>query len=92
LLQPLAGAQEELKLLVQMVDLVAAALETIVLEEVQLNQILAAVQVQVMQVEVVLQTHLHIGVVAVVAVLARVVQMHLHLAAAMVELELMRLQ
>jgi hypothetical protein len=95
LLQLLAGAQEELKLLVQMVDLAAAALETIVLEELQLKQILAVVPVQVLPVEVVLHIHHHFGVVAAVVALveqAQQDQFHLRLAEAMVELVLMRLQ
>ena len=94
MLQLSAGAQEELKLQVQMVDLVAAVLAAMVVEDLQFKQILAVVLAQDLLVEAVIQTHHHIGVVAevVVLVVARVVQMHLHLAAAMVELELTRPQ
>jgi hypothetical protein len=94
LLQLSAAVQEELKLQVQMVDLVVAVLAAMVLEDLQLKQILAVVLAQDLQVEVVIQTHHHIGVVAevVVLVVARVVQMHLHLVEATAELELMRPQ
>ena len=94
MLQLSAEAQEELKLQVQMVDLAAAVLAAMVLEDLQLRQILAVVLAQDLLVEAVIQTHHHIGVVAEVVALAavRVVQMHLHLAVAMAELELMRPQ
>jgi hypothetical protein len=94
LLLLLVVVQVGLKPQVQMVDLVVAALAAMALAELQLRQILAVALAQDLQVEVVLQTHHHIGVVAeeVALVVARVVQMHLHQAAAMAELELMRPQ